>query len=130
MQHTRTCNVGGDEAIVDCLYLYRDFSSEAVRMLIPAAGTTDAEQRTASFVAALELGLRRQFAGAVDHLRVMTCRFPASEPGTGLAFLMLYDTVPGGTGYLKQMMNDPRNVMSVFRIAGTPSCNASATRTR
>ncbi len=117
VQHTATCNAGGDKAIVDCLYLYRDFSSEAVRMLIPAAGTTDTEQRTASFIAALELGLRRQFAGAVDHLRVMTCRFPASESGADFNFLMLYDTVPGGTGYLKQMMNDPGNVMNIFRIA-------------
>ena len=117
VQHTRACNAGGEDAMVDCLYLYREFSSEAVRMLIPAAGTTDAEQRTASFIAALELGLRRQFAGAVDHLRVMTCKFPASESGADFTFLMLYDTVPSGTGYLKQMMNDPRDVMSVFRIA-------------
>ena len=117
VQHTRTCNASGDEAIVDCLYLYRDFRSEAVRMLIPAAGTTDVEKRTTSFIAALELGLRRQFAGAVDHLRVMTCKFPASESGADLTFLMLYDTVPGGTGYLKQMMNDPGRVMNIFRIA-------------
>ena len=96
IQHTRICNADGDEAIADCLYLYREFKSEAVRMLIPAAGTLDAEQRTNSFIAALELGLRRQFSGAVEHLRVMTCRFPASESGADLNFLMLYDTVPGG----------------------------------
>ena len=117
IQHTRICNADGDEAIADCLYLYREFKSEAVRMLIPAAGTLDAEQRTNSFIAALELGLRRQFSGAVEHLRVMTCRFPASESGADLNFLMLYDTVPGGTGYLKQTMNDPGNVLDIFRMA-------------
>ena len=69
VQHTRTCGARNDEAIVDCLYLYRDFKSEAVRILIPAVGALDAEQRTHSFIAALELGLRRRFAGAVDHLR-------------------------------------------------------------
>lgn len=117
VMHTRTCNAGGDEAIADCLYLYREFKSEAVRMLIPAAGSMDAEQRISSFIAALELGLRKRFAGAVEHLRVMTCKFPASESGVDLTFLMLYDTVPGGTGYLKQMMNDPGNLLDIFRMA-------------
>ena len=117
VQHTSTCGASGGQSIADCLYLYREFRSEAVRMLIPAAGSLDAEQRISSFIAALELGLRRRFAGAVDHLRVMTCKFPAAESGADLTFLMLYDTVPGGTGYLKQMMNDPANVVDIFRLA-------------
>ena len=117
VQHTRTCNASGNQSIADCLYLYREFKSEAVRMLIPAAGSMNAEERTSSFIAALELGLRRRFAGAVDHLRVTTCKFPTAETGAGIEFLMLYDTVPGGTGYLKQMMNDPDNVLRIFRMA-------------
>ena len=117
IQHTRTCNASGNQSIADCLYLYREFKSEAVRMLIPAAGSMNAEERISSFIAALELGLRRRFAGAVDHLRVTTCKFPTAETGAGIEFLMLYDTVPGGTGYLKQMMNDPENVLRIFRMA-------------
>ena len=58
----------------------------------------------------------------------MTCRFPAAESGAGIDFLMLYDTVPGGTGYLKQMMTDPDNVLTVFRTAREAlvqcACNA------
>ena len=115
--HTFTCGASGDQSIVDCLYLYREFNSEAVRILIPHIGSPDAEQRNSSFIAALELGLRRRFAGAVDHLRVATCKFPPAESGADLTFLMLYDRVPGGTGYLKQMMNDPENVVDIFRLA-------------
>ncbi len=132
VRHTRACgtrgggapgdsptpgSAGSDPAIADCLYLYREFRSEAVRMLIPAAGTIDPERRISSFIAALELGLRRRFAGAVEHLRVMTCKFPTAESGADLTFLMLYDTVPGGTGYLKQMMNDPGNLLGIFQLA-------------
>ena len=117
VQHTSICSAGGDQDIVDCLYLYREFKSEAVRMLIPPPSSMDVERHLSSFIAALELGLRKQFAGAVDHLRVMTCKFPAAESGADLTFLMLYDTVPGGTGYLKQMMNDPGNVLNIFRLA-------------
>ena len=132
MQHTNACAARDDEpGLVDCLYLYREFESEAVRMLIPAVGAIDSEQRIASFIAALELGLRKRFSGAVDHLRVMTCKFP-SESGADLTFLMLYDTVPGGTGYLKQMMNDPDNVLDVFRHAREAitacGCNADPTK--
>ena len=69
-----------------------------------------------------------RFEGAVDHLRVMVCRFPTSDSGAGIDFLMLYDTVPGGTGYLKQMMTDPDNLLSVFRMAREAlvqcACNA------
>ncbi|MCY3837222.1 MAG: DEAD/DEAH box helicase, partial [Gammaproteobacteria bacterium] len=117
VQHTSICSAGGDEDIVDCLYLYREFKSEAVRMLIPPPSSMDVERHLSSFIAALELGLRKQFAGAVDHLRVMTCKFPAADSGADLTFLMLYDTVPGGTGYLKQMMNNPGNVLNIFRLA-------------
>ena len=128
VQHARTCGAGGDGSIVDGLYLYREFKSEAVRMLIPAAGSMKAEARISSFIAALELGLRRRFEGAVDHLRVMVCRFPTSDTGAGIDFLMLYDTVPGGTGYLKQLMTDPENVLSIFRMAHDAlvqcACNA------
>ena len=128
IQHARTCGASDERSIVDGLYLYREFKSEAVRMLIPAAGSMKAEARISSFIAALELGLRRRFEGAVDHLRVMVCRFPAADSGAGIDFLMLYDTVPGGTGYLKQMMTDPDNVLGVFRMAHDAlvrcACNA------
>ena len=128
VEHTKTCSADDGRDIVDCLYLYREFRSEAVRMLIPQAGSMDTERHLSSFIAALELGLRRQFAGAVDHLRVMTCKFPSAESGADLTFLMLYDTVPGGTGYLKQMMNDPENVLCILRLARdalkTCACNA------
>ena len=117
IQHTRTCNASGNQSVADCLYLYREFKSEAARMLIPTAGSMNAEERIGSFIAALELGLRHQFAGAVEHLRVTTCKFPTAESSAGVEFLMLYDTVPGGTGYLKQMMNDPDNVLRIFRLA-------------
>ena len=130
IRHTKTCasqtrtqtardvlTPAKSDDVVDCLYLYREFKSEAVRILIPAAGALDADRRISSFIAALELGLRRQFAGAVAHLRVMTCQFPVGDTGTRYKFLMLYDTVPGGTGYLKQMMADPANVLAVLRLA-------------
>ena len=103
--------------IVDCLYLYREFQSEAIRMLLPAADLAPSGQRLPSFIAALELGLRRGFGGAVDHLRVTVGQGIEPETGVLRDYLVLYDTVPGGTGYLTDLMADARNLMEVFRKA-------------
>ena len=36
------------------------------------------------------------------------------HPGTGMATIFVYDGVPGGTGYLKELMRDPVNLLKVF----------------
>ena len=100
-------------------------------MLLPVLDTPGSEGRVSSFVAALELGLRRHFSGRIDHLRATTCRSPRQArvggPGLGGApensggaahqYLLLYDTVPSGTGYLKELMTEPENLLSVFERA-------------
>ena len=107
----------GEGDIVECLYLYRQFRSEAVRMLLPVSVALGSERRVASFVAALELGLRRWFSGQIDHLRAMTSEYPDAGTNTRRRYLMLYDTVPGGTGYLKELMSEPSKLLGVFRTA-------------
>ena len=119
-EHTRNCGARDDEtgeASVDCLYLYREFSSEAIRMLLPISDVLGSEQRVASFVAALELGLRRRFRGSLDHIRAMTCDNALAGANEGRRYLLLYDTVPGGTGYLKDLMTDRGERPRVFGLA-------------
>ena len=133
-RHTRSCPTEREERdagvagrddpegkragdIADCLYLYREFSSEAIRMLLPVAGAGGPDRRTVSFIAALELGLRRHFGGRIDHLRVQTAEYPTADGGPRQGYLVLYDTVPGGTGYLKELMTAPAKLVSVFATA-------------
>ncbi len=118
-EHTRNCPARerDDDAIVECLYLYREFSSEAVRMLLPVADVMGSKRRVSSFIAALELGLRQRFGGKLDHLRAMNHDAPDAGTNTQRRFLMLYDTVPGGTGYLKELMAEPARLLSVFEAA-------------
>ena len=133
-QHTSTCSArkAAQADIADCLYLYREFSSEAVQMLLPVLDMPGSERRVSSFVAALELGLRRHFSGRIDHLRATTRRSPrragatagpeqgaSPEDGGGAAhqYLLLYDTVPSGTGYLKELMTEPEKLLSVLEEA-------------
>ena len=99
-------------------------------MLLPVIDTPGYERRVSSFVAALELGLRRRFSGRIDHLRATTRRSPRPssvgnpapaevQEGEGAAhqYLLLFDTVPSGTGYLKELMTEPEKVLSVFEKA-------------
>ena len=70
--HTVACparKAGAAKALLDCIYLYREFSSEAIRMLLPVASFAGSEQRLQSFIAAIILGLKHRFRGNIDHFR-------------------------------------------------------------
>ncbi len=86
--------------IQDVLYLYREFESEAIRFLWPdeVFWTTRGQS---SFIAAIQLGLKLKFGGQIDHLKVTIAEEPQVNSSQRKSFLYLYDTVPGGTGYLK-----------------------------
>ena len=103
-----------DNGIDNCLYLYRQFASEALRILLPRLSTGGTEEQVNSFVAALQLGLKRRFGGKVDHLRVAYQSEPVGETDDRRHFIVLYDSVPGGTGYLHDLLSNVDNMQSVF----------------
>lgn len=106
-----------DTGLENCLYLYRQFSSEALRILLPRLSTGGTEEQVNSFVAALQLGLKRRFGGKVDHLRVAYQSEPIGETDERRHFIVLYDSVPGGTGYLHELLSRAENMQEVFRKA-------------
>lgn len=107
--HTRYCKslklspVEQENAVDECLFLYREFQTEALRILVPA--TTMDPVATESFVAAFMLGLKEKF-GNIDHLRATISEVPVSETDERKQYLVIYDSVPGGTGYLKQFIRN------------------------
>ena len=100
-----------------CIFLYREFSSEGIRVFLPDVGFADTKESLMSFVAALELGLARRFRGAVDHLRIALDMRMAAGSDTPRTYLVIYDSVPGGTGYLKDLMRAPEPLLEVFELA-------------
>ena len=115
--------------ILDFLYLYREFSSEALRILVPYTRHGVDEGVVQSFMAALQLGLKRRFGGKVDHLRVVTHDEPGKDGGARRHYVMIYDSVPGGTGYLHQLLAEKAGTlgdvlaMALKAITDCP-CNA------
>jgi DEAD/DEAH box helicase domain-containing protein len=120
VKHALTCTARkkeDDSTFLTTLYLYRDFTSEAVRFLLPVSSLVASGRMINSFIAALQLGLRLRYGGAVDHLQVTTADEPAPDSVFRKKYLVLYDTVPGGTGYLKDLMKEPSRLMEVLRLS-------------
>ncbi|WP_228024709.1 DUF1998 domain-containing protein [cf. Phormidesmis sp. LEGE 11477] len=101
---------------IDVLYLYREFRSESIRFLMPDEKFWT-PQGLHSFIAALQLGLQRKFGGKVDHLRTLISEEPQPNSSLRKSFLYLYDSIPGGTGYLRQLIRDPDSLGDVFNQA-------------
>ncbi|GIH72632.1 DEAD/DEAH box helicase [Sphaerimonospora thailandensis] len=84
------------------LILAHELHTEALRILLPVA-TLMIEQRTASFRAALMAGVAARYGGDPDHLDIVTATMPDPATGRERRFLVLHDTLPGGTGYLHRL---------------------------
>ena len=120
-KHTLSCNAkdkDDDSQYADILYLFRQFESEAIRILMPV-DILNFPEKLHSFIAALQLGLKLHFQGNVDHLRVLISEEPQPNGSLRRPYLFLYDTVPGGTGYLKQLLRKTDDFMAVLEKALT-----------
>ena len=119
IQHAAWCKWRRDkdkEKAVKACFLYRQFESEAIRMLLPVSAS-EIERNIDSFVAALDLGLRKKFEGDPGHLNSTVYDEPIEGTEARKRFLVLYDGVPGGTGYLKELMREPQQLREVFQLA-------------
>ena len=119
-KHSLTCprkDADPKNNILDFLYLYREFSSQALRILLPASHHSWSDRGLHSFTAALYLGLKKKFEGNIDHLRTTIHEEPSPDHQYRKRYLVLYDMVPGGTGYLKELMQNEQTLMDVFQMA-------------
>lgn len=105
-----------DDAYEECLFLYREFNTEVLRLLIPATTMDSSAVKLESFVAAFMLGMKEYF-GNVDHLRATVSEVPVPDADYRKQYLVIYDSVPGGTGYLKQLMQEKDALIQIFEKA-------------
>lgn len=121
--HAYTCKLfknpglATQEDFFSSLYLYRELESEAVRILLPLSEVAYSDEKLHSFIAALNLGLRVYFHGNVQHLEVTDMREPPTTDSGERIYLVIYDRIPGGTGYLKELMRAPENLFGVLHSA-------------
>ncbi|MGW6864632.1 DEAD/DEAH box helicase [Streptomyces sp. NPDC054901] len=91
--------------------------TEALRILLPAA-TLRVPERLASFSAALHLGLALHYGGDPAHIRSTPATEPDRDTELTRHYLVLYDALPGGTGYLQRLVdNDGEDFRAVLAAA-------------
>jgi len=120
IKHSLFCsarNADSEKNLTQLVYLYREFSSEAVRILMPFLDIAGSDKNQHSFIAALQLGLKRRFGGNIDHLQVSLQEEPVPNISLPKKYLVLFDTVPGGTGYLKELMRSKEPLVDVIEKA-------------
>ena len=115
-KHTRNCasSTTAQQIEWENIYLYRQVTSEAIRILLPVS-TTFVDEKIATFEASLDLALRKKFQGNPDHLRILPHNEPAVD-GSRRRFLVIYDTVQGGTGFLKELAK-PDTFFDMLQLA-------------
>lgn len=121
INHTPYCKARKNQALQqqaeeECIFLYREFSTEVLRILIPETTSVGTKVKTESFTAAFMLGMKEYF-GNVDHLRANVCEVPVNDGDYRNQYLVVYDSVPGGTGYLKQLMQHDNALIEIFAKA-------------
>ena len=115
------------------LILAHQLETEALRVLLPVA-TALIDERVASFAAALMAGVAKKYGGDPDHLAIITATMPDQETGRRRRFLVLHDTLRGGTGYLhrladkdefREVLQDAHTVVAECRCAeeGRQACH-------
>lgn len=94
-----------DEAHKDTfeqLFLYRTMQTEAIKVLLPVQ-LFETEASSQLFKAGLELGLRHYYKSNPDHLRIDEYQEYNKNTQNFDNYLVIYDTIPGGTGYLSKL---------------------------
>ncbi|WP_332408342.1 DUF1998 domain-containing protein [Vibrio metschnikovii] len=71
----------------------------------------------ASLSAALQLGMKKYFQGSVDHIKGTIYREPEDAGESYRHYLVIYDSVPGGTGALKELMQEASNLLKLLKLA-------------
>lgn len=118
--HAFTCTARdreNDRSLIESIYLYRQFASEAIRILLPVDVISESSRKVQSFIAAIQLGFKKRFKGKIDHLQTAIHESPVPDATFRRRYLVLYDTVPGGTGYLKQLMQTENPLMDVLEMS-------------
>ncbi|QUX31731.1 DEAD/DEAH box helicase [Nocardiopsis akebiae] len=95
----------GDEVEHERIILAHTLRTEALRILLPVA-TVHTAERIISFKAALMAGFARVYGGALDHLAATVATMPDEQTGHRRRYLVIHDTLPGGSGYLNPRSGD------------------------
>lgn len=93
-----------DGSVFETLYLYRHMQTEAIKILLPIQ-IMDASAAVEMFKAGIELGMKAYYKSSPEHIRIDSYSEMNLATMQKNHYLVMYDTIPGGTGYLSKLYN-------------------------
>lgn len=96
-------------------YLFRRLSTECLKVLLPVQ-EFESESTINMFKAGLELGFKKYYKGNPQHIQIENYSEFNQKNSRFDKYLILYDTIPGGTGYLEKLF-DPKEFTQVIKLA-------------
>lgn len=101
--------------VFEPLYLYRHMQTEAIKILLPVQ-IMDAQATVEMFKAGITLGLKAYYKSTPEHIRIDAYSEMNQATMTKDHYLVMYDIIPGGTGYLAKLYN-PEAFTKVLQAA-------------
>lgn len=104
-----------DPKVFENIYLYRKMSTESIKVLLPVQ-LVDTQSSIVMFKAGIELGMRYYYQSSPDHIKIDTYREYNEATQNFDNYLVIYDSIPGGTGYLSKLY-DTKEFSKLLEIA-------------
>ncbi|MBS1636193.1 MAG: DEAD/DEAH box helicase [Bacteroidetes bacterium] len=96
--------LGKSDEVFEEVYLFKEIKTEALKVLLPVQDL-ESESQVNMFKAGLELGLKKYYKGNPQHLSFINYSEFNAKNGRFDRYLVVYDNIPGGTGYLEKLFN-------------------------
>jgi len=118
---------GIKDDVFEEVYLFREIKTEALKVLLPVQ-EFESEATINMFKAGLELGLKKYYKGNPQHLSIIDYSEYNHQNSRFDKYLVIYDNIPGGTGYLEKLFN-PAEFTTVITRAyeSIKNCSCKAT---
>jgi DEAD/DEAH box helicase domain-containing protein len=101
-KHKEDAYSNAPNEVFEELFFYREVTTEAMKILLPVQEfNTEAEVKM--FLAGIQLGLKKYYRGKPDHIHLAAYKEYNQRTSRFDRYLVLYDAVPGGTGYLEKL---------------------------
>lgn len=94
-----------DKGAFETLYLYHKMQTESIKILLPVHEFMETKASIQLFKAGIELGLKHYYQSSPDHIKIEEYYEKNRTTDQFDSYLIMYDTIPGGTGYLSKLFN-------------------------
>jgi DEAD/DEAH box helicase domain-containing protein len=103
-KHKEVSYNGIPDDVFEEVFYFREIQTESLKILLPVQ-EFNGDSEVKMFKAGIELGLKKYFQGNPQHIRLVDYCEYNHITGKFDRYLVLYDSIPGGTGYLEKLFS-------------------------